>query len=210
MAKFNVGDVVVIRNDEELLRKHELATKLASLLSGQTTDILKAGMVGKIVEILSGSYVVDFGEGYKGVSLVGDCEGTCTAVQEDLLELAPTPNDCDLCNNSCKEEFKPYLLLPAQGEDDVDEILGFIGEPTELKTSKGNPLCIGDIVEVDDEHITVVVKDENGEYLMGHKLALYFGEDYEKVVKKVSYEKVNDGDVISFIKYVKYEEECDE
>lgn len=214
MAKFNVGDKVVVRDDKELLVKSNLAQQLASLLCGFGIDEIEAGATGVIASVKDNNiYAVDFGENYKGVKADGTKDGTCAAITEELLELVVESNDCDSCDacaDTCNEDFKPYLLLAGTEHGGYDEKLCYIGEPTSLKTSKGNPLYTGDVVEVNNEAITVVVKDEDGEYFMGYKLMLLYDGCINKVVKKVSYEKVNHGDVICHVKYVKYEEECDE
>lgn len=100
--------------------------------------------------------------------------------------------------------FTPHLVFV-----DDNTFVGNIGESTNLKTSKGNPLCVGDIVETNDG-LSVAVKDEEGEYFMGYRRMLLsdiFAST--KVIKKFSYEDPWDGDIITAVKYVK-EPECDE
>ena len=207
MAKFNVGNVVVIKNDEELLARNNIAQKLAAMLCGFHVDNIEAGMTGVILDIDSNDIcTVDLGETFKGATVDGQPDGTCTGITADLLELATVTCEEAMCScEECRESFKPHLVYVGN-----NSFCGYIGEPTSLKTSKGNPLYIGDVVVADDDYLAVVVKDEDGEYFMGYK-GMVFGvfSAPDKVVKKFSYDLPWNEDIISKIKYVK-ELECDE
>lgn len=199
MNKFKAGDKVkVVDTNEEMLDKLNMALVLAAMFGSKERDIIEPEMVGTVVgEFDDDSVVVNFGTKFKGCSITGNGDGNCTLVIKELLEVINETAEHKV------EEFKPYLLL----NTDEPEIMGYIGEPTDLKTTKGNSLCIGDVVIVDGD-MAVVVKDEDGVFFMGNKVPTFFGIiEYEpkSVIKKLSHDLPWDGDVLSHITYVRTE-----
>lgn len=114
-------------------------------------------------------------------------------------------------SNLEKVEFTPHLVI-------VKDHYGNIGEPTNYKDAIGRPLCVGDVVEHFDDHCesygdTVIVKrklsyrnNEEKTFVMGIE-----GECNDKdgttgewkILKKRSFDEVENGEVVFGIKYVK-------
>lgn len=187
---FETGDKVTVVDCEELSILN-LATEFVGLLTDTEVDEVKPDMKGTIVNIYDkekDTYVVDFGNNFKGVAKDGKGNGTCQLVVKEALKLI----------EQYKKEFKPHLEF-------VDgNYAGELGKITKLKASDGTPLRIGDVVEIDETMLSVVVEEDGNEYFMGCK-GMIFEQCFKPdvVFKKFSFLQVWDGDIIASVKYVK-------
>lgn len=105
-----------------------------------------------------------------------------------------------------EEKFTPYIYSTQSKKH-----YGNIGDLTNYKDAIGRPLCIGDVVEVFGEKCrsygdNVVVKDDGKAFVMGCRFSC---DDKNgttgnwKLIKKRSFEGIENGETINGIKYVK-------
>lgn len=159
--------------------------------------------VGDMVKIVKGLKC----EGKIGTIIEDDGTGRAPfRVQMDNGELLWT-----FGSNLEKVEFTPHLV---SGTDHY----GNIGEPTNYKDAIGRPLCVGDVVEHFDDHCksygdTVIVKPKLS-YRNNEEKTFVMGIEGEcndkdgttgewKILKKRSFDEVENGEEVFCIKYVK-------